>query len=57
MKKSVKFQIIGTIILIILAVVDAFSVFVPIVAIAFLAIILFKPMWFFNFIKNIYSNE
>ena len=55
MKRSAKYQIIAILILIVLAVVDAFSVFVPIVAIIAIAIFLFKPKWFANFVKYLYE--
>ncbi len=55
MKRSIKYQIIAILILITLAVLDAFSVFVPIVAIIAIAILLFKPKWFANFVKYLYE--
>jgi len=55
MNRSTKYQIIAILVLTILAIVDAFSVFIPIVAIIGIAIFLFKPKWFANFVKNIYE--
>ncbi len=55
MKESTKVQLLAVIILIVLAVVDAFLVFVPIVAILGIAIVLFKPKWFLRSVKNIFG--
>jgi len=55
MKRSTKYQIIAILILVVLSVVDAFSVFIPIVAIILIGIFLFKPKWFANFVKYLYE--
>ena len=55
MKKGVQLRMLGIIVLIVLAIVDAIAYFVPIVAIAAIIILLFKPKWFHKFINNIYA--
>jgi len=55
MKKSVQLRILVIIILIAIAVVDAFSLFVPIAAIICIALLLFRPKWLFTFFKKIYD--
>ena len=54
MKQSIQLRILAVIVLIVLAVVDALAAFIPIVAIAGIVIILFKPRGFHKFINNIY---
>ena len=55
MKKSTQLQIIAVVILIAIAVVDALSVFVPIAAIALIALLLFRPKWLFHFFEKLYD--
>ncbi len=55
MKQSTQLRIFAILILIVLAIVDAFSFFVPIVAILGLVVILWKPKWLRNFINKIYE--
>ncbi len=55
MEDGMRYRIMGIILLIVLAVVDAFLVFVPIVAILGLIILLFKPKWFYNIIVKMYE--
>ena len=49
----------GTKILLIIAflILDLFSVFVPITAIAIVAIIIAKPAWFKQFVDELYSKQ
>ncbi len=55
MKKSVQLQIITIVLLVVVAVVDAIAVFVPITAVVWIFLILFKPKWFQRFVNNLYS--
>jgi hypothetical protein len=55
MKKSTQWQIIAVVILIAIAIVDALSVFIPIAAIAAIALLLFKPKWLFTFFEKLYD--
>lgn len=55
MKQSTKWQIIVIVILIAIAVVDALSVFVPITAIAAIALLLFRPKWLLHFFEKLYD--
>ena len=55
MKQSTQLRIFAVLILIALAIVDAFSFFVPIVALLGLVVILWKPKWLRNFIDKIYE--
>jgi len=55
MKKSTQLQLYGVVIMVILAIIDAFIIFVPIVAILMIILLLFKPHWFCNYINNLYE--
>lgn len=55
MKQSTQLRIFAILILIVLAIVDAFSFFVPVVAILGLILILWKPKWLRNFIYKVYE--
>jgi hypothetical protein len=57
MKKSTQWQIIAIAILIVIAVVDALSVFIPIAAVVGIALILFRPKWLFNFFQTLYDGK
>jgi len=57
MRKSTQLQIMAVLIFVVLAVVDALSVFVPIVAIAVIALMLFRPKWLFRFFQKLYDRE
>lgn len=57
MRKSTQLQIMAVLILVAIAVVDALSVFVPIAAIAVIALILFRPKWLFRFFHKLYDKE
>jgi len=50
MKKSLQLRIMAILILIAIAIVDAFSIFVPITAVIGIALILFRPKWLFTII-------
>jgi len=53
MKKSLQLRIMAILILIAIAIVDAFSIFVPITAVIGIALILFRPKWLFTFFEKI----
>ena len=55
MKRSTSMRILGITVLAVLAAVDAITVFVPIVALAGIVILLFKPKWFRTFINDLYD--
>jgi len=55
MKKSTQWQVFAICILIVIAVVDALSMFVPIAAIGGIALLLFKPKWLFRFFQTLYD--
>jgi len=55
MEKKTKLQLYGVLILVMLAVVDAFTIFVPVVAILVIILLLFKPRWLYNYIKELYG--
>lgn len=55
MKQSTQLRIFAILILIALAIIDAFSFFVPVVAILGLILILWKPKWLRNFIHKVYE--
>ena len=55
MKKSTQWQIIAIAVLIVIAVVDALSVFVPIAAVGGIALLLFRPKWLYNFFQTLYE--
>ena len=57
MKKSTQWQIIAVLILVAIAIVDAISFFVPIAAIAVIALLLFRPKWLFRFFEKLYDKE
>ena len=57
MKKSTQWQFIAIAILIVIAVVDALSVFIPIAAVVCIALILFRPKWLFNFFQTLYDKK
>ena len=57
MKKGVLLQVIAVVILAILAVVDIFAFYFPIVAIVMIALILFKPKWLLHFFQKIYEDR
>jgi len=57
MKKSTQWQIIAVLILVVIAIADALSVFVPIAAIAAIALLLFRPKWLFHFFEKLYDKE
>ena len=47
----------AVLILVAIAVVDALSVFVPIAAIAIIALVLFRPKWLFRFFHKLYDRD
>ena len=55
MRKSMKLQILTAVVLIVVAVIDAVSIFVPLVALGALALVLFKPRWLLIYIQNLYG--
>jgi len=55
MKRSTWMRIIAIVVLAVLAAVDAIVVFVPLVALAGIVILLFKPKWFRTFINDLYD--
>jgi hypothetical protein len=55
MKKSTQWQIIAIAVLIVIAVVDALSVFVPIAAVGGIALLLFRPKWLYKFFQILYE--
>jgi hypothetical protein len=55
MKKSSQWQIIAIAVLIVIAVVDALSLFVPIAAVGGIALLLFRPKWLYNFFQTLYD--
>ena len=57
MKKSTQWQIIAVLILVAIAIVDALSIFVPIAAIATIALLLFRPKWLFRYFEKLYDKE
>ena len=57
MRKSTQLQIMAVLIFVVLAVVDALSVFVPIVAIAVIALMLFRPTWLVRFFQKLDDRE
>jgi hypothetical protein len=57
MKKSTQWRIIAVLILVAIAIVDALSFFVPIAAIAAIALLLFRPKWLFHFFEKLYDKE
>lgn len=57
MRKSTLLQIVAVLILVAIAIVDAFSLFVPIAAIAAIGLLLFRPKWLFRFFQKLYDNE
>ena len=57
MKKSVLLRIIAIVILIGIAIVDAITVFIPITAVAAIALLLFRPKWLLKFFDRIYERE
>jgi len=56
-KKSVLLRIIAIVILIGIAIVDAITVFIPITAVAAIALLLFRPKWLLKFFDRIYERE
>jgi hypothetical protein len=56
MKKSTQLQIIAILILIVIAIVDAFP-FTPVAAISAIALLLFRPKWLFRFFEKLYDEE
>jgi len=57
MKKSLQLRIMAILILIAIAIVDAFSIFTPIAAVIGIALILFRPKWLFTFFEKIYDKK
>lgn len=57
MKKSTVLRIAAIVILIGFAIVDAITIFVPIVAIAAIALLLFRPRWLLTFFEKVYERE
>ncbi len=57
MKKSLQLRIMAILILIAVAIVDAFSIFVPIAAVIGIALILFRPKWLFTFFEKVYDKK
>ena len=57
MRKSTRLQIMAVLILVAIAVADALSVFVPIAAIAVIALVLFRPKWLFRFFQKLYDED
>ncbi len=55
MKRSIWLQILAILVFIVLAIIDAFSLYIPIVAIAGIILLLFKPKWLRTFINKIYE--
>jgi len=56
-KKSTLLRIIAIAVLIGIAIVDAITVFIPIAAVAAIALLLFRPKWLLNFFDKIYERE
>jgi len=57
MRKSIQLQILAVLILVAIAVADALSVFVPIAAIAVIALVLFRPKWLLRFFHKLYDED
>ena len=55
MKQSTQIRIFAILILIVLAAIDAFSMFVPVVAFLGIVLILWRPKWLRNFIEKVYE--
>jgi hypothetical protein len=55
MKQSTQVRIFAILILAVLAVIDAFSMFVPIVAFLGIVLVLWRPKWLRNFIEKVYE--
>jgi uncharacterized membrane protein len=55
MKQSIQIRIFAILILAILAVIDAFSIFVPVVAFIGIILILWRPKWLRTFIDKLYE--
>jgi hypothetical protein len=57
MKKSVKLQIFTAVVLVVIAALDAVSIFIPVAAVAALALILFKPKWLLTYFQDLYGKN
>jgi hypothetical protein len=55
MKKSMQLQVTTVAVLVIIAVLDAFSLFIPLAALGALALVLFKPRWLLTYMQNLYG--
>ena len=55
MKNSVKMQIIVVVIFGVLAAVDIIAFYIPIAAIAVIALVLFRPKWLLRFFHKLYE--
>ena len=55
MKQSTQVRIFAILILVVLAVIDAFSFFVPVVAFLGIILILWRPKWLRSFIEKAYE--
>lgn len=55
MKQSTQVRIFAILILVVLAAIDAVSMFVPVVAFIGIVLILWRPKWLRNFIEKAYE--
>lgn len=55
MKKSIQLQMTTAAVLVIIAVLDAFVIFIPLAALGALALVLFKPRWLLAYMQNLYG--
>ncbi|MFW6139054.1 MAG: hypothetical protein ACOC7U_07770 [Spirochaetota bacterium] len=55
MKENIQLRILAIVVLIVLGVLDAFAIFVPVVAIGGIILLLFRPKWFYNFVEKVYK--